>query len=222
MNSSKKGGVGQTNSNYWEQVLTAPTPEYQKLFDAEKDYLTKHIKPDSSVLDVGCSEGRNIRTILESTLNVTGIDNDPKAVNAARKNFKEISTVKIIDANATSLPFADGTFDMVALLMILPNLDKNKTKTMEEASRVLKKGGSLILSTFSEDAFDERMKVYKMVNVSIKRVEGTKVIFDASLGANVSEQFSKKDLEKLGQNANLVMVDCVKIGTIAYMCRFEK
>ena len=211
-----------SNIGYWEQVLKAPTPAYQELFDAEKKYLHDNIPQDSKVLDIGCGEGRNIKNILQKTKYVTGIDNEEKAINDAKENFKNNPTVDLVVAEATELPFQSETFDVVTFLMILPNLDNHKLEAIKESVRVLKNGGALILSTFSETAFEERMKIYKQTNVPIERIEGTKVVFDKSLGANTSEQFSKEELEKLGTEAGLIMVDCHRIGDIAYICKFQK
>lgn len=211
-----------TNIDYWEQVLKAPTPAYQELFDAEKEYLNTHIEPNSFVLDIGCGEGRNMQSILQKTQNVYGIDNDQKAVEDAKKKFEKIDTVKVVSASADKLPFEDETFDTVTFLMILPNLENNKDSSIGESARVLKKGGKLILSTFAETAFDERMKIYKMTNVPIKKIEETKVIFDESLGANTSEQFSMDELRSLGEKSGLVIIDSKKIGDIAYIVTYQK
>lgn len=211
-----------TNIDYWEQVLKAPTPEYQELFDAEKEYLSTHIELDSFVLDIGCGDGRNMQSILQRTQNVYGVDNDKKALEDTRKRFEGIDTVKVILASADKLPFEDETFDNVTFLMILPNLENNKDSSIRESARVLKKGGKLILSAFAETAFGERMKVYKIVNIPIKKIEGTKVIFDESLGANTSEQFSLDELRSLGERSGLVMVDSKKVGDIAYIVTYQK
>jgi ubiquinone/menaquinone biosynthesis C-methylase UbiE len=125
-------------------------------------------------------------------------------------------------ADVVQLPFRDETFDVVTCFMILPNLDKLKEVAMKEIGRVLKKNGTVILSTFSEDAFEERMKIYKQVNVPITAIEGTKIIFDKSLGANVSEQFSKEQIETLVKIAGLEIVDIQKIDSIAYICSLRK
>lgn len=211
-----------TNIGYWEQVLNAPTPAYQELFEVEKSYLNEHIMHDSFVLDIRCGEGRNMMSIFQKTGRVYGIDNDPKAVKHAEKNFVGKDTVKVFCADAEKLPFEDETFDTVTFLMILPNLENNKVEAIIESARVLKQGGKLILSTFSETAFEERMKIYKAVGAPIKNIVGTKVIFDESLGANTSEQFSLDELISFGKSAGLRLVEHIKVGDIAYICSFEK
>lgn len=211
-----------TNIGYWEHVLQAPTPSYQSLFDTERTYLLTHIKPNWNVLDVGCGDGRNMKTLLERTLVVSGVDNDEVAVQDAIKYFSNTPSVNVVLGDASSLPFDDEMFDAVTFLMILPNLDAQKQSAILEAARVLKTGGSIILSTFAETAFDERMEIYKKVQVPIERIEGTKVFFPKSLGANTSEQFSLAEIEALATGAGLKLTEWQKIGNLAYICRLEK
>jgi ubiquinone/menaquinone biosynthesis C-methylase UbiE len=211
-----------TNIGYWESVLQAPTPAYQKLFEAERTYLLAHIESDQKVLDVGCGDGRNMKTILEKTGFVTGVDHDEIAVQDAVKLFSNHPNVKLVRGDASSLPFKDETFDVVTFLMILPNLDAQKQKALTEAARVLKKDGIFILSTFAETAFDDRMEIYKQIELPIERIEGTKVFFPKSVGANTSEQFSLIEIEELASTAGLRLLESEKVGDLAYICRLHK
>ncbi len=211
-----------TNIDYWEQVLNAPTPAYQELFDAEKEYLSTNIKPNSFVLDIGCGEGRNIQSILERTQNIFGVDNDQKAVDDAKKRFEKIDTVKVVVASADKLPFEDETFDVVIMMNVFYNLDNKKDISLSEVARVLRSKGTFTLSSYAETAFDERMKIYKMVNAPIKKIEGTKVVFDESLRANTSEQFSLDELRAFGEKSGLLLVDSKKVGDIAYIVTYQK
>lgn len=208
-----------TNIKYWEQVLKAPTPAYQKLFDVEHRYLTNKIPVNSKVLDIGCGEGRNIKSILEVTQNVCGVDNDAKAVEDAKQN---LPNAQVIQGEAINLPYQDKEFDVVTFLMILPNLDNDKESAFKEIARVLKDDGFVILSTFAETAFEERMRIYNQVGVPIKNIEGTRVIFDESVGANISEQFSLEEIENLAKLAGFKVSEYEKVGQIAYVCILRK
>jgi ubiquinone/menaquinone biosynthesis C-methylase UbiE len=220
----EKAGNANNNTNigYWEQVLKAPTPAYQELFDAEREFITSHIPSNAKVLDIGCGEGRNMKSITLVTRNVTGLDNDAKAVEDAKNNFSQIPTAAVVQGSADALPFQDGSFDVVTALIILPNLGTSKTTTLRECARVLKEEGKILLSTFSETAFDERMKVYKMIKAPIKKIEGTTVVFDESIGANISEQFSQEQLRQLADSSGLFISEIKKVGDIAYLCEIRK
>ena len=79
-------------------------------------------------------------------------------------------------------------------MAVLSNLADKKLKVLNEIKRVLKEDGFIIMSMYSENAFDERIKLYKKFNVPIKEIKGTTVIFDEETGDNISEQHSKEEL----------------------------
>ncbi len=208
-----------TNADYWQDYVLNDIPEsYRLLFQEEQKYLVKHIKKGSKVLEVACGDGRSIKEILSITNNITGIDHDDNAVSGAKKKFPN---VKIINADASNMPFPDQEFDYVTCMISFMNFADKKYEILKEKKRVLKEGGSIILSIFSEDAFEERMKVYKGCGVKIKEIKGTTVVFDEDLGDNISEQFSKEQLVEIFDTVDLRIVDIKKTG-IAYLCKLEK
>src|SRR3989338_452160 len=209
------------NIDYWENLLINLPKSYKKLFEKEKKYLQKIITKDASVLDVGCGNGRSIFDILPKTKNVTGIDHDNKAVADAKNNFSKYSSIKIIKADAAQLPFDSEEFDFVICMITFANFADKKFKALEEMRRVLKDSGKIIISVFSENALEERMRVYKTLGVKIKEVKNGTVIFDESLGDNISEQFTKEQLENIFSKVNLKIEDIKKVD-IAYLCTLVK
>ena len=155
------------------------------------------------------------------TKNVTGIDHDEKAITDAKDNFSSYPTIKILKADATKLSFEDKSFDFVVCMTTFANFADKKFIILEEMKRVLKNSGKIIISVFSEDALEERMKVYKASGVKIKNIENGKVVFDKSLGDNISEQFSKEQLEDIFSRANLKIDDITKVN-IAHLCTLSK
>lgn len=211
-----------TNIGYWEQILRDPTPSYKKLFEAENQYLTAHISSNSLVLDVGCGDGTTIQTILPITKRIVGIDNDAKAVEDARSRLSSVPDIKILLVDALKLPFDNQEFDVVIHMMTLVNFEINKVKVLQEMSRVLKDDGKIIISVYSELAFPARLEIYKKLDIPIEKIEGTKVTFDKSVGANESEQFTQKELELLAEQASLKIRACQKVGDLAYICELAK
>lgn len=211
-----------TNISYWEKILDNPNSAYGRLFIAEKDYLANHISKESTVIDVGCGDGATIQTILPMVKMVTGVDNDPKAIADAKVRLLPNQNVNIVLADALALPFGDKVFDVATHMMTLVNFEDNKIKVLKEMSRVIKDEGKIIISVYSEDALSTRLDTYKQIGVPINRIEGSKVIFDESVGANESEQFSKEELELLVQEAGLRITDCIKVEGIAYVCELTK
>ena len=206
-----------TNMDYWAGVLNDAPISYKEWFAKEKEYLQKRITTDSMVLEVGCGDGRSIWDILPCTNHIVGIDHNDEIVIEAQKKFIDYPIVKIVKADASNLPFPERTFDFVVCMTTFANFADKKYAILEEMKRVLKKDGKIIISVFSEEALEERMKIYKSCGVKIKEIKGGTVIFDESLGDNISEQFSKEDLEAIFLKVNLEIEDITKIG-IAYLC----
>lgn len=211
-----------TNIEYWQKVLNEPREAYKEWFEVEEKYLLENIDEHDFVLDLGCGNGKNIQIISKKTKHITGIDNDEIAVEGAREKLKGNKEIEILLGDASDLSFDDKTFDVVTILEIIGNVGELKEKIFSEISRVLKDDGKIILSIYAETAFEERMKMYEQIGVPVKNVVGTTVYFDESVGASISEQFSLDQLKEFGEKAELTMVDHVKVGDLAYICKYEK
>lgn len=210
------------NIDFWEKVLSELPESYKSWFKDEKIFLHKDIFKDAKVLEVGSGDGRSIKGIIDLTKNIAAIDHDQKAVDDARKNFKEYPNIKITLADARDLPFKKSEFDFVLCLTTFANFGDDKYKALEEMKRVLKDTGKIIISVFSEDAFEERMKVYKKHRAGIKQIiNNKKVIFDEKIGDNISEQFSKEELKEIFDKVNLKVEKINKSG-IGYICKLSK
>jgi SAM-dependent methyltransferase len=110
------------------------------------------IQPDQRLLEIGCGTGN--LTILIKRLypgaEVVGIDPDPKALaRAQRKAGREALSVHLDRGFAEELPYPNASFDRVLSALMFHHLGpEEKEKTLDEARRVLKPGGSLHLVDF--------------------------------------------------------------------------
>jgi len=112
------------------------------------------IQPDQRILEIGCGTGNLAILIkrLHSGAEVIGIDPDPKALaRAQRKARREALSVQLDRGFAEELPYPDASFDRVLSALMFHHLGlEEKEKTLDEAQRVLKPGGSLHLLDFGE------------------------------------------------------------------------
>lgn len=100
-----------------------------------------------AVADVGSGIGNNIKTISEFTGHITAIDISPAALDILKKTyFGLVGDLSVISADATALPFQEKMFDVVILTEILEHCE-NPERVLSECVRILKNGGSLIVST---------------------------------------------------------------------------
>jgi SAM-dependent methyltransferase len=100
----------------------------------------------SSILDIGCGAGQTLLAcdLPRETL-VCGIDIDAEALAFGNKLDKENSgNLRLACAVGESLPFADGSFDVVFSRVAVPYMHIPTAVT--EISRVLKPGGHLWLT----------------------------------------------------------------------------
>ena len=108
------------------------------------------LEPGSSVLELACGTGiltRVLRDRLPKTIRLVATDlNEPMIANAATK-FTQNDGIEWKQADASSLPFDDESFDAVVCqfgMMFVPD----KARAAREARRVLKRGGVFLFSVW--------------------------------------------------------------------------
>jgi SAM-dependent methyltransferase len=99
------------------------------------------------VLDVGCGAGQELLPFAsELGAACVGVDVTPEAGRAGRELFAAhapAARVRFVRAEAESLPFAGGSFDVAVCRLALPYTDN--ARSLAELARVLRPGGALLL-----------------------------------------------------------------------------
>lgn len=111
------------------------------------DAITAHVLPREEgikVLDAGCGEGHLIQTLHErcSSNQYYGVDITPTALEDARERCP-FGKFQIMDLS--ELSFESGFFDVVVATEVIEHIIEYE-KVIMELTRVLKKGGALILT----------------------------------------------------------------------------
>ncbi len=102
------------------------------------------------VLDLGTGSGRlaiELAKARGTSFEITGVDVSENMLELARENAQSSGVgdkIRFVLANADSLPFADGYFDLVISYASLHHWFK-PAEVFREAKRVVKKGGVVII-----------------------------------------------------------------------------
>ncbi|GBE64623.1 methyltransferase [Mycobacterium sp. MFM001] len=138
-------------------VAWARTPDHDA-FWAYRQSLTAFIGRGSGVaLDVGCGEGRVSRELVALGYRVTAADAVEAMVDAA---VDAQSAHSYVVAEASRLPFADASFDLVVAYNMLMDVD-DLPGAVREIRRVMRSAGRLVVSvvhpfTDTDGYFDRR------------------------------------------------------------------
>ena len=113
------------------------------------------IKPEGlRALDVGCGGGYLSEELARLGFNVSGVDPAPASLAAAQSHAKQSGlTIDYRVAQAESLPFPDGSFDLVTCCDVLEHV-QDLDRTLSEIARVLKPGGIFIVRYHQSDIHD--------------------------------------------------------------------
>jgi demethylmenaquinone methyltransferase/2-methoxy-6-polyprenyl-1,4-benzoquinol methylase len=110
--------------------------------------LHRAVAPKSGmrILDVAAGTGTSSRALLVPGAEVVASDFSQGMLDEGKKRYPELT---FIYADAMSLPFKEGEFDVVTISFGLRNVQKHQT-ALSEFHRVLKPGGKLVVCEFSQ------------------------------------------------------------------------
>jgi ubiquinone/menaquinone biosynthesis C-methylase UbiE len=120
------------------------------------------VQPDDVILDVGCGGGKTVNWLaaMATEGKVYGIDYSESSIAVAsntNKNYIADGRVEIFKASVESLPFPDESFSLVTAVQI-SYFWPDFVQTLREISRVLKRGGSLLIinEVYRDDNFEKK------------------------------------------------------------------
>jgi 2-polyprenyl-6-hydroxyphenyl methylase/3-demethylubiquinone-9 3-methyltransferase len=128
-----RSAVNPARLDYMDAVLHMPQEKSQEM----------------RALDVGCGGGYLTQELAGRGFKTTGID--PASASLARAASHSSQAGLAIDyrvARAESLPFPDGTFDLVTCCDVLEHVD-DLERVVAEIARVLKPGGVFLYDTIN-------------------------------------------------------------------------
>lgn len=149
-----------------------------------------------SVLDVGCGIGLDSYAMQKQGLDVTAIDLTDVAVQAAHKRFVTTNADgKFCVTNAEHLPFNNNSFDYVYSFGVMHHAP-NTERCIEEAYRVLKKGGEAKIMLYHRHSLNELM--HRILRVPFEEKDEL---------CPVVRRFTKKEIRQMFKSYSSVDIE---------------
>lgn len=149
-------------------------------------YKMAPVQSGSRVLDIGCGTGAQLARYVDAGCVVSGVDLSPSMLEAAKTRLGLEVDLQLADA--TQLPFADDTFDVVTASMFIHELDPRiRANVLAEVERVLGSDGRAVIVEFDSDPRKGfKAKTRRAVSTVFERIAGSdhhrnfKIFIDSS------------------------------------------
>ena len=171
----------QVNIDYWKSVynrqdllgICCRRRMNQALSWLDNTNLSKN----SRILDVGCGAGITVKEVANKGYEILRMDYSYNMVKKAKAtcNTNTKLDTNFLQGDIESLPFKDSVFDTVLCLGVITYL-KSEQKALHEMSRILKPGGTMILSILNKFSLGKCLDISVLVKRKLQRTEGNKIV----------------------------------------------
>ena len=138
-------------------------PRVQQYLESEIQYLLERIGPEDAVLELGCGYGRVALRLAERASRVVGVDVADESLVLARTLAGPDAACEFALMDALHMSFADGSFDVVVCIQNgISAFGVSQSELVCEALRVVRPGGRLIFSTYSDAFWADRLSWFEL------------------------------------------------------------
>jgi ubiquinone/menaquinone biosynthesis C-methylase UbiE len=118
---------------------------YQKMINLIK----KEITDEMTVLDIGTGTGEIPVNIYKNAKSIEATDVSPEMIKIAqnKSEARGIQNIKFLVQDSNNLSYKDNSFDVIIIINLL-HFIPNPENVLNEAKRLLKKDGKIIIASF--------------------------------------------------------------------------
>ena len=113
---------------------------------ALRAYVLRVAQPKEGmrVLEIGCGTGTNLDLFAAAGCEVAGVDLSPSMIDRAAKKLGDRADLRLADAS--EMPFGDGSFDLVLSFLTLHEMPTDiRSPVLREMARVAGSSGHMLL-----------------------------------------------------------------------------
>ena len=125
------------------------------------------------VLDIASGDGVLAELMAPHSHRYVCLDSSTKVVLAASERLRKLKNVEVREGDMHALPFADEQFDLVVLMHALTYAE-HPAQAVLEASRVLRPGGRLLLTSLAKHEHRTAVEGFGPVNLGFSEKELTR------------------------------------------------
>ena len=187
---------------FWDKTsiddeLAEVKNDYPRMLNAILD----NSKQDCAVLEGGCGLGKFLFFLRENGYNnLIGVDFADKPLQIIKKRD---SSIVVKNGNINQLPITDNSIDMYLSMGVIEHFEEGPQKSLNEAMRVLKKNGILILAVPYQNLY--RCTIRKYVTMPLLKI--FKPSFRNKNRIFYQYYYSKRDLRKFINQSGFEIMD---------------
>lgn len=138
------------------------SPRVRQYLEAETQHVLEKLRPEHSVIELGCGYGRILRHLAERAEWVTGIDTSISSLILAKRMLGDISNCSLYQMDANHLGFRDGIYDIVICIQNgISAFQVERVSLIKESMRIAKPRGTVMFSTYSEKFWRCRLQWFE-------------------------------------------------------------
>ncbi len=117
------------------------------------DFLERYKPKQGKILEIGCGNARNLIPFAKQNFECHGIDFSEKMIEKSKEVSKKNNlAITLKKADMSKLPYKDNQFDYILHISSLHHLNSEESiqKALNEAYRVLKSNGLMLLTVWNK------------------------------------------------------------------------
>jgi 2-polyprenyl-6-hydroxyphenyl methylase/3-demethylubiquinone-9 3-methyltransferase len=141
-----------------QRCYAIASPRVKRYLEAEIQQILGRLQSSDVVLELGCGYGRVTLRLAAAAKQVVGIDTSKESLALAAEMAGQDARCEFLHMDALAMSFSDGKFDAVVCIQNgICAFGVDQEALLREALRVLRPGGLLQVSTYSDRFWPDRL-----------------------------------------------------------------
>jgi SAM-dependent methyltransferase len=137
-------------------------PRIKRYLEEEIAFVQRHLRPEDSVVELGCGYGRAAVQLAAKAKSVVAIDTSLSSLKLGKEMHSRIPNCLFARMNAVALAIPDHVFDVVVCIQNgISAFQVDQGDLIRESLRVVKPGGTALFSSYSPRFWGDRLEWFK-------------------------------------------------------------